>query len=419
MVHGKIIVHDRNRVQAEVLPVYFNHASFASLRRQLSYFSFVRLGKSRQTGVTYTNDAVVELSDIRRLKRRSPSGGAPGGGDGGSSKRPAPPEDDGGPAPQPPKHPKRPKKELHPQQEEQRPRGSKERARHRREESHGDRLAAATSAADVASAVLSGTLHAAKTNDNLDNAGGNGGNAVGAGAPEEAAPAEPRAEGESSISQSISRNSSASTGTSSSSSSSDNEASKGSGGKNKSGNKGGANATSRKAKKAGGCNMKAAAYKRGQQGSAKHHLQQQHPAAPGGVLPRKDRKRLDRLLSINNIVPFIHLPEGRAAASSTATAPSSSSRPSHQPPCPTKRRSVGSVGTGNTGSVRSRGSDLSQVVVVGAARALQRQHQLRGQKENEPSPPTGGMRDRASSDCAIDALLSMGGSRGGGSGDRQ
>ena len=66
-----MVVHDRNRLQTEVLPIYFNHASFASLRRQLSYFSFVRVGKSRQSGVTYTNDAVINLSDIRKLKRRA------------------------------------------------------------------------------------------------------------------------------------------------------------------------------------------------------------------------------------------------------------------------------------------------------------------------------------------------------------
>jgi hypothetical protein len=72
---GRIIIHDRNRVQTEVLPFYFNHASFASLRRQLSYFSFVRLGnlgRGRSTGsVTYINHSVYELSDILRLKRRT------------------------------------------------------------------------------------------------------------------------------------------------------------------------------------------------------------------------------------------------------------------------------------------------------------------------------------------------------------
>jgi len=65
------VVHDRARVESEVLPRYFNHASFASLRRQLNYFSFTRIGKGRQRGATYTNEAVYELNDILRLKRRS------------------------------------------------------------------------------------------------------------------------------------------------------------------------------------------------------------------------------------------------------------------------------------------------------------------------------------------------------------
>jgi len=70
-VLGKIIVHDRARVESEILPKYFNHASFASLRRQLNYFSFTRLGKGRQRGATYCNEGVVELNDILYLKRRS------------------------------------------------------------------------------------------------------------------------------------------------------------------------------------------------------------------------------------------------------------------------------------------------------------------------------------------------------------
>lgn len=76
---GKIVVHDRHRVESEVLPRYFNHASFASLRRQLNYFSFARVGKGRQRGATYCNENVVKLEDILRLKRRvvgSPSPGA-------------------------------------------------------------------------------------------------------------------------------------------------------------------------------------------------------------------------------------------------------------------------------------------------------------------------------------------------------
>ena len=71
-------MHDRARVESEVLPRYFNHASFASLRRQLNYFSFTRLGKGRQRGATYCNDRVVELDDILLLKRRH--SGAPAAG---------------------------------------------------------------------------------------------------------------------------------------------------------------------------------------------------------------------------------------------------------------------------------------------------------------------------------------------------
>jgi hypothetical protein len=76
-VLGRIVVHDRVAVESNVLPRYFNHNSFASLRRQLNYFSFVRLGKGRQRESTYLNDAVIELDDILTLKRRS-SGGSGG-----------------------------------------------------------------------------------------------------------------------------------------------------------------------------------------------------------------------------------------------------------------------------------------------------------------------------------------------------
>lgn len=71
---GRIIVHDRIQVEAKVLPCYFNHSSFASLRRQLNYFNFVRLGKGRQRESTYTNENVVKLDDILHLKRRSATG---------------------------------------------------------------------------------------------------------------------------------------------------------------------------------------------------------------------------------------------------------------------------------------------------------------------------------------------------------
>merc|ERR1740139_1753710 len=67
---GRIVVHDRSRVESEILPRYFNHASFASLRRQLNYFCFSRIGKGKQRGATYCNQQVIELNDILRLKRR-------------------------------------------------------------------------------------------------------------------------------------------------------------------------------------------------------------------------------------------------------------------------------------------------------------------------------------------------------------
>lgn len=69
-VLGRIVVHDRLEVEAKVLPRYFNHSSFASLRRQLNYFSFVRLGKGRQRESTYVNEGVVVMDDILHLKRR-------------------------------------------------------------------------------------------------------------------------------------------------------------------------------------------------------------------------------------------------------------------------------------------------------------------------------------------------------------
>jgi len=78
-----LVVHDRIHVEATVLPRYFNHSSFASLRRQLNYFNFVRLGKGRQRESTYINESVIELDDILALRRRST--GAAGGGGGQTS----------------------------------------------------------------------------------------------------------------------------------------------------------------------------------------------------------------------------------------------------------------------------------------------------------------------------------------------
>jgi len=77
VVLGRIVVHDRLAVESTVLPRYFNHSSFASLRRQLNYFSFVRLGKGRQRESTYINEGVVELDDLLHLKRRSAGSSSP------------------------------------------------------------------------------------------------------------------------------------------------------------------------------------------------------------------------------------------------------------------------------------------------------------------------------------------------------
>ncbi len=76
-IAGRIVVHDRSQVESEILPRYFNHSSFASLRRQLNYFAFSREGKGKQKGATYTNNLVFDLEDITRLKRRLPGSSAP------------------------------------------------------------------------------------------------------------------------------------------------------------------------------------------------------------------------------------------------------------------------------------------------------------------------------------------------------
>jgi len=73
VILGRIVVHDRIKVEIEILPRYFNHSSFASLRRQLNYFSFTRIGKGRQKGATYCNEGVIVIEDILRLRRRSTS----------------------------------------------------------------------------------------------------------------------------------------------------------------------------------------------------------------------------------------------------------------------------------------------------------------------------------------------------------
>eukprot|EP01083_Nonionella_stella_P162582 533882_1 len=76
-IAGRIVVHDRAYVESEILPRYFNHSSFASLRRQLNYFAFSREGKGKQKGATYSNDLVFDMQDILHLKRRLPGATAP------------------------------------------------------------------------------------------------------------------------------------------------------------------------------------------------------------------------------------------------------------------------------------------------------------------------------------------------------
>ena len=81
---GKIVVHDRIKVESDILPRYFNHSSFASLRRQLNYFSFTRIGKGRQKGAVYCNEGVIEIDDILRLRRRPAQQTTTGGTGSGS-----------------------------------------------------------------------------------------------------------------------------------------------------------------------------------------------------------------------------------------------------------------------------------------------------------------------------------------------
>lgn len=256
--HGRIIVHDRNRVQSEVLPIYFNHASFASLRRQLSYFCFVRVGKSRQSGVTYANEMVVDLADILKLKRRVAGPGTGGGGQGLSTTAVAGST----------------KGQLQSRQQQQQQKLKKKRQKkqslnHQREQ---QKLAR-----DVASAMLSGTLHAAKTNDNLDVATNNINSGSAPGMPTD--PYAPGARANSTSQSSISHSMSPS------SSSTSSEAGGGGGGRDKTKSRGDSD------------------------GPAKNPRKKSR-APPKHSLPRKDRIRLDRLLSVNNIVPFIHLPTG-------------------------------------------------------------------------------------------------------------
>ena len=276
-VHGKIIVHDRNRVQSEVLPVYFNHASFASLRRQLSYFSFVRMGKSRQSGVTYTNDAVVDLSDILRLKRRAATATAGTAGQQGQTTVPL----QAGLAP------------VRSQQLQKRVRDQQETQPLRQHQQIKQQEHLVNVSVDVAEAVLSGTLNAAKTNHNLDSNNGGG--------------TPPTAKSPTSTPLGHCRYTVTSYADSSMSQSSDNDTSKDAaskkdcGGNDDNENNGSA-ITEDNTKK-----MKSNSFnKRRHQKRASSSIVK-HPIA------RKDRARFERMLSVNVIVPFIHLPAGHSS----------------------------------------------------------------------------------------------------------
>lgn len=298
IILGRIIVHDRSRVQSEVLPVYFNHASFASLRRQLSYFSFVRVGKSRQSGVTYTNDAVVELSDILSLRRRA-SGAA------SNSKQQAANEH----------KPTSPPLKL---QEQQR---------------------TTTFADDVASAVISGTLHAANSNRSLDIKNACASNGV-----VEEVLFNPAVRAARSINGTAQSSLSQSTASSSSS-----EAVSNSGKGNGNGKIASKSTQAKQVHKRKGPSL-----------MAKHSI------------PRKDRARLDRLLSLNNIVPFIHLPAGLTVA-------------------PSQKKERSSVES----TLTARGSINEHV---------KEQRGSVHQKENKLQA----VRERVTSDCAVNALLALG-----------
>ncbi len=276
-VHGKIIVHDRNRVQSEVLPVYFNHASFASLRRQLSYFSFVRVGKSRQSGVTYTNDAVVDLSDVLRLKRRAATAAA---GTAGQQGQTTVPLQAGLAAVRSQQLQKRAKDQQEPQP-----------LRKQQQRQHQEHLANVS--VDVAEAVLSGTLNAAKTNHNLDSNNGGG--------------TPPTAKSPTSTPLGHRRSTVTSYADSSMSQSSDNDASKDAaskkdcGGNNDNENNGSAIPEENMKK------MKSNAFNKSRHHKRASSSMVKHPIA------RKDRARFERMLSVNVIVPFIHLPAGHSS----------------------------------------------------------------------------------------------------------
>lgn len=341
IIHGKIIIHDRNRVQSEVLPIYFNHASFASLRRQLSYFSFVRVGKNRhQSHVMYTNDAVVDLSDILKLKRRTTTATttaftAPVTA--ATSPRAAIAtmttttlvEDYQGQVIADSRLTGRSNSKTSVKDSQRKVRlhslDLRDVLRQQQQQQEDLHHSNVSSAADVASAVLSGTLHAAKSNDNLDTTTAARGSKSGGGERvirPMRAPVLP-------LCHRRSTPLTTSYADSSMSHSSDNEVEEGGeediSNNNKSSSITGSNDDDEEGLQQhyhaanittnNNCNNN----KRRHHHHEQQQQQQQQSSSsttvkPNDIITRKVRTKLDRLLSVNNIVPFIHLPSSHYSA---------------------------------------------------------------------------------------------------------
>eukprot|EP00970_Alexandrium_tamarense_P011671 scaffold2556_cov207-Alexandrium_tamarense.AAC.32 len=326
-IQGKILVHDRIRVQTEVLPIYFNHASFASLRRQLSYFSFIRVGKGRQGGVTYVNEGVMVLSDILRLKRRTAQSG---GGGAAAAKGAA---------------------------------AGKEKSVEQQQPSQSASLE------DVASAVLKGTLHAVKTNQYLDTD-----TAVAAAA---ASTSATHHHGPSNItSSSVCRTNST---TNSSSASSDNAES--------TGNNNNGNTDNKDIPR--NISPSKLPFK---SSDSKRPLSQNKSGSV--AISRKDCPRLHRLLYVNNVVPFIHLPPKMKRSKSN------------------EENEDGSITDGNAKVVaaappskKARRGSKQEENTAGTPKS--KQHQQRRQHQEELFQHCAA-RERTTSESAISALLALG-----------
>ena len=346
IIHGKIIIHDRNRVQSEVLPIYFNHASFASLRRQLSYFSFVRVGKNRhQSHVMYTNDAVVDLSDILKLKRRTttttttttttastaPVTAATSPRAAIATMTTTLVEDyHHGQVIADSRLTGRSNSKTSVKDSQQKVRlhslDLRDVLRQQQQQQHLHH-SNVSSAADVASAVLSGTLHAAKSNDNLDTTTAARSSTSGGGERvirPMRAPVLP-------LCHRRSTPLTTSYADSSMSHSSDNEVEEG-GEEDISNNKSSSITGSNDDDEEGlqqhnhaanitnnnnSNNIKQRHHHHEQQQQQQQQQQQSSSSTtvkPNDIITRKARTKLDRLLSVNNIVPFIHLPSSHYSA---------------------------------------------------------------------------------------------------------